>query len=116
MKTIFIDEFDLDTNEFEKEATLLSTVRHPNIIAFYGVALSDQSKFMVTEFLHGGNLDKLIYNCKIKKCTISLKHKMQLLRNVASGISYLHNDREKVIIHRDLKPGMFVFYIYGIFV
>ncbi|KAG2386314.1 hypothetical protein C9374_002760 [Naegleria lovaniensis] len=105
LKSIKIDDSDLDSNEFENEASLLSSIRHPNVVTFFGVCLTESNKFMVTEFMHGGSLDSLIYQCKLKKKFIPLADKIHMLSDIASGMSYLHHGRDKMIIHRDLKPG-----------
>ena len=39
-----------EENEFEKEVSFLIRLRHPNIVTFYGVVMSDSKKFMVGEF------------------------------------------------------------------
>ncbi|KAL9644918.1 hypothetical protein ABK040_005398 [Willaertia magna] len=37
--------------DFEREVSLLSSLRHPNIVSFYGVTITDSAKFMVIEYL-----------------------------------------------------------------
>ncbi|KAG2379569.1 hypothetical protein C9374_006686 [Naegleria lovaniensis] len=105
LKAIKIDDNDLDSSEFEHEASLLSSLRHPNIVNFYGVCLADSQQFMVTEFMQGGSLDHLIYSCKKKTKYLTLSQKIHLLKDISSGMSYLHEGRDSVIIHRDLKPA-----------
>jgi len=105
LKSIKLDDLDLDSNDFEHEASLLSSLRSPNVVTFYGVCLTNESKYMVTEFMQGGSLETFIHACKLKKKFITLKQKIHLLSDVASGMSYLHSDRDQAIMHRDLKPG-----------
>jgi len=105
LKSIKLDDDDLDSGEFEHEASLLSSLRFPHIVTFWGVCLSDTNKFMVMEYLHGGSLDGLIYDCKAKRKRLGLAQKLHILSDIASGMSYLHEDRESPIMHRDLKPG-----------
>lgn len=100
LKSIKIEDSDLDSNEFENEASLLSNIRHPNVVTFFGVCLTESNKFMVTEFMHGGSLDSLIYQCKVKKKFIPLADKIHMLSDIASGMSYLHHGKDKMIIHR----------------
>ncbi|KAG2378821.1 hypothetical protein C9374_007969 [Naegleria lovaniensis] len=94
-----------DNEEFETEAALLSDLRHPSIVNFFGVAMSQSVKYMVVEFLSKGSLDKAIYNSKIGKEILSLETKISILKSVSSGMSYLHSLKPYAIIHRDLKPA-----------
>ena len=48
-----------DMNEFKQEAALLASVRHPNVVQFFGVAQTKESFFIVTEFCPT-SLDKLL--------------------------------------------------------
>ncbi|EFC44994.1 predicted protein, partial [Naegleria gruberi] len=80
-----LEEDDMDSSEFEHESSMLSSIRHPNVVNLYGVVLSDQSKFMKH---------------------INLREKVSILIGIANGMSYLHGGKDNcMIIHRDLKPG-----------
>ncbi|EFC45635.1 predicted protein, partial [Naegleria gruberi] len=70
--------------DFKNEAILLSKLRHPNIINFYGVSTSPTKQF--------------------KQLTLSLDQKLKMILNIANGIEYLHSLKPRKIIHRDLKP------------
>ncbi|KAK0604140.1 hypothetical protein LWI29_012441 [Acer saccharum] len=50
-----------------------------------------------------GSLDKLLYSNK--KLNIDWFHRFRILRGVASGLLYLHEEWEQVVLHRDIKPG-----------
>ncbi|KAK0603417.1 hypothetical protein LWI29_004743 [Acer saccharum] len=50
-----------------------------------------------------GSLDKLLYNKK--KSNLDWFQRFRILRGVASGLLYLHEDWEQVVLHRDIKPG-----------
>ncbi|KAL9649395.1 hypothetical protein ABK040_014306 [Willaertia magna] len=55
-----------DDEDFEREVSLLSTLRHPNIVTFYGVTITNTSKYMVIEYLSKGSLKQAIYYSKIE--------------------------------------------------
>ncbi|KAF0980791.1 hypothetical protein FDP41_013274 [Naegleria fowleri] len=95
---------DDENDEFEKEVSLLASLRHPCILTFFGVAVSKENKFMVTEYLENGSLERIIYNCKIGRQSLSILDKLRILQDVASGMDYLHS-LSPAIVHRDLKPG-----------
>ncbi|KAG2382004.1 hypothetical protein C9374_005796 [Naegleria lovaniensis] len=112
LKTLKYDEennVNTDDNheddEFEREASLLGSIRHPNIVQFFGVIIAGSKKYMVVEYLENGSLDKLIYNVKLGMERITLHQKIDILLGVAKGMNYLHSLKPRGIIHRDLKPG-----------
>ncbi|KAG2392038.1 hypothetical protein C9374_013523 [Naegleria lovaniensis] len=97
------DREEMD-EEFEKEVSLVSSLRHANIVTFYGICLTSDSKYMVTEFLSKGSLDKIISKSKQGLEPLSLVTKLFILIGTAKGMEYLHGMTPRVI-HRDLKPG-----------
>ncbi|KAG2387147.1 hypothetical protein C9374_001479 [Naegleria lovaniensis] len=107
VKSLKLDFSELqgESEEFEREASLLSSLRHPNIVNFYGVSMTDTGKFMVVEYLPRGSLDKLIYQCKVGKEKLALSKKLSILLGISNGMAYLHSLKPNMIVHRDLKPG-----------
>ncbi|KAG2370865.1 hypothetical protein C9374_013776 [Naegleria lovaniensis] len=94
-----------EDDEFEKEAAVLGSMRHPNIVQFFGVILAGKNKYMVVEYLEKGSLDKLIHASKTKVEPLDMYRKIDILLGVAKGMHYLHSLKPKGIIHRDLKPA-----------
>ncbi|KAL9642599.1 hypothetical protein ABK040_011164 [Willaertia magna] len=88
---------------FEKEAYILSTLRFPNIITFYGICITNTDRFIIVEYLSGGNLREVISESKKGKKLLSLNRKLKYLLDISYGMKYLHN-LKPTIIHRDLKP------------
>ena len=91
-----------DETSFEKEANILSQLRHPNIVALFGVSVTERDKFLVTEWMPSGSLDALITNAVKGKINLKFSQKIAILTDICKGMSYLHSSN---IIHRDLKPG-----------
>ncbi|KAG2374413.1 hypothetical protein C9374_010697 [Naegleria lovaniensis] len=101
-----LEEFiDSSVHEFEKEAMIMSSLRHPNIVFFYGIIVSEERKFMVVEFMNGGSLESLIGKLKTGRRMLNLIQKVSILCDIANGMHYLHSLKPKLILHRDLKPG-----------
>jgi serine/threonine protein kinase len=97
---------------FEKEIKILRSLRHPNIVLFMGVAITEESRFIITELMLGKSLDALIHGGTIKIDSdyslhnrISFEKKVELLNDVVKGMIYLHG-LEPTIVHRDLKPSV----------
>ncbi|CAI8017854.1 Receptor-like protein kinase HSL1, partial [Geodia barretti] len=118
-KTIyaFLQEEDATTAELPKAATefvrecqLMSTLRHPNIVQFLGVAFFPGSRLpaFVMERLLTSLHDLLAPDPPPPSGAVtplsffSMALKCSVLHNVACGLAYLHK-RSPPVIHRDLS-------------
>ncbi|MBX9724696.1 MAG: serine/threonine protein kinase, partial [Candidatus Obscuribacterales bacterium] len=84
---------------FQKEATVLNSFTHPNIVRFFSFGSTDDGRnFMVLEFLEGKTLAEILK----EKEALSMTEAMPIFKDICKGLSYAH---EHDVIHRDLKPG-----------
>eukprot|EP01135_Chromosphaera_perkinsii_P010534 Nk52_evm44s2152 gene=Nk52_evmTU44s2152 len=91
--------------EFEREITILCTLRHPNIVLFMGVSLEPPNCAIITEFLPRGNLHQVLQDPSIR---LSLSYKVHMGIDICKGMNYLHASNPP-IFHRDLKsPNLLV--------
>ena len=96
--------------EFVRECQLMSTLRHPNIVQFLGVAFFPGSRLpaLVMERLLTSLHDLLAPDTPPPSSAItplsffSMALKCSVLHNVACGLAYLH-ERSSPVIHRDLS-------------
>lgn len=93
---------------FEKEASILKSISHPNIIAMLdsGESVADDGRdfaFIVLEYMQGGDL--LRYTREHMNSCLSLGHALNYFRQICDGLTHAH---ENGIIHRDLKPNNFL--------
>ena len=87
-------------NEFK----LMHSLRHPNIVQFYGVFNSDNpsgillngSSYIITELLA-----KSLQARNVEKPRLTIRHIINITMDIAAGLCYLHN-RQNPIMHRDL--------------
>ena len=86
---------------FEEECSLLSQLRHPNIVQFLGVHFQEgvQIPMLVMEFLPT-NLSSCIERYGVLPNEVNYS----ILHDVALGLCYLHNQTPP-IIHRDLSAN-----------
>nr|XP_018267192.1 AUR protein kinase [Kwoniella dejecticola CBS 10117]OBR89350.1 AUR protein kinase [Kwoniella dejecticola CBS 10117] len=83
--------------QVRREIEVMQTLRHPNIIRLYGWFHDSERIFLMLELAGKGELFKQL----AKKGKFSEKRSSQYIRQVASGLAYLHSND---IIHRDIKP------------
>ena len=96
--------------EFVRECQLMSTLRHPNIVQFLGVAFFPGSRLpaLVMERLLTSLHDLLASDAPPPSGAVtplsffSMALKCSVLHNVACGLAYLH-ERSPPVIHRDLS-------------
>ncbi|KAF2758732.1 kinase-like protein [Pseudovirgaria hyperparasitica] len=82
--------------ELEREADILKTISHDNIVAFKYATFHDGPS-LYFEYVPGGDLTKDQY-----QITTSFQRR-QIAYQLLDGISYLHET--KSIAHRDIKPA-----------
>ncbi|XP_059287285.1 uncharacterized protein LOC132040645 [Lycium ferocissimum] len=87
------------THEFWREASILSKLHHPNVVAFYGVVQDGPGGTLatVTEFMVNGSLRHVLL-CKDRH--LERRKKLIIAMDAAFGMEYLHS---KNIVHFDLK-------------
>ncbi|KAL3532857.1 hypothetical protein ACH5RR_006378 [Cinchona calisaya] len=86
-------------SDFWKEAVILSSLHHPNVVSFYGVVRDGPggSLATVTEFMVNGSLKQFLQK---KDRTIDRRKRLMIAMDTAFGMEYLHG---KNIVHFDLK-------------
>ena len=82
--------------EFEREVTLMKSLRHPNIVQFVGASNVKESLALVIEYAPLGSLASVM-----EKQSLSVQFKVQCLLETAKALQFLHSNG---IIHRDIKP------------
>ena len=55
--TILATQDDGAMKEFYAETKMLETLKHPNVVTFYGVAAAEDHCYMVMELMHLNGLD-----------------------------------------------------------
>lgn len=83
-------------SRFEKEATALAALSHPNIIQIFDRGVAGEHYYFVMEYVEGRSLRDALGLSRLP-----FQQSLRIIRQVASAIEYAH---DQGIIHRDLKP------------
>jgi len=86
-----------DMQRLRTEIEILTRVKHPNIINLKEIMEDDDTLFIITELVTGGELfDKIVELGAYTEADAA-----ELVNKMVSAIDYLHSMN---IVHRDLKP------------
>ncbi|MSP60614.1 MAG: serine/threonine protein kinase [Myxococcales bacterium] len=82
---------------FRREAEIVATLEHPNIVTLFDYNLTDDGvPYVVLEYLDGEHLGK-----RIARGKLGVSGAMRILVPVAQALHFAHT---REIVHRDLKP------------
>ncbi|RWV85242.1 hypothetical protein GW17_00052980 [Ensete ventricosum] len=89
--------------EFIAEIVSLGRLRHRNLVQLLGYCRRKGELLLVYDYMPNGSLDKFLYDQE--KPTLDWATRFRIIKGVASGLLYLHEDWEQVVIHRDIKAS-----------
>jgi len=93
--------------EFIAEIIILGHLRHRNLVQLLGYCRHKQQLLLVYDYMPNGSLDSYLHNQQDHSTITSLcwPQRFHIIKGVASGLFYLHEDWEQVVIHRDIKTS-----------
>uniref|UniRef100_J3MMC1 non-specific serine/threonine protein kinase n=1 Tax=Oryza brachyantha TaxID=4533 RepID=J3MMC1_ORYBR len=90
--------------EFVAEVASIGRLRHRNLVQLLGYCRRKGELLLVYDYMPNGSLDKYLYDDGGRR-PLSWPQRLHVVRGVASGLLYLHEDWEHVVIHRDVKAS-----------
>ncbi|KAF9685084.1 hypothetical protein SADUNF_Sadunf03G0017500 [Salix dunnii] len=88
--------------QFSDDAKLLTGVRHTNLVTYFGYCDEDSNRALIFEHMINGNLEHVLLDRNAN--ILSWQERLQIAKDVAQGLEYLHDGCRSPIIHGNLKP------------
>ncbi|KAK8930628.1 L-type lectin-domain containing receptor kinase S.4 [Platanthera zijinensis] len=94
--------------EFVAEIASIGRLRHRNLVQLQGWCRHRGDLLLVYDYMPNGSLDNFIFtrtSPAISRPVLTWENRFRILRGVASGLLYLHEEWESIVIHRDVKAS-----------
>ncbi|KAF8029401.1 hypothetical protein BT93_E1951 [Corymbia citriodora subsp. variegata] len=89
---------------FQNEVRYLTEVRHRSIIKLHGFCLHRLCMFLVYEYMENGSLFCALRD-DIEAVELDWSKRVDLVRDTAHALSYMHHDCVQPIVHRDISSN-----------
>ncbi|XP_040381763.1 L-type lectin-domain containing receptor kinase SIT2-like [Oryza brachyantha] len=90
--------------EFVAEVASIGRIRHRNLVQLLGYCRRKGELLLVYDYMSNGSLDRYLHY-EGNRPVLDWAHRFQVIKDVASGLLYLHEKWDKVVVHRDIKAS-----------
>ncbi|BAH93770.1 Os07g0133000, partial [Oryza sativa Japonica Group] len=90
--------------EFIAEVVSIGRLRHRNLVQLLGYCRRKGKLLLVYEYMPNGSLDKYLHGQEDKN-TLDWAHRFHIIKGIALGVLYLHEEWDQVVVHRDIKAS-----------
>jgi len=88
--------------EFASEVTIISKLRHRNLVQLIGWCHQRKKLLLVYEYMPNGSLDIHLFK---KQSLLKWGVRYTIAKGLASALLYLHEEWEQCVVHRDIKAS-----------
>jgi serine/threonine-protein kinase len=97
-----LDARDEHHERFLQEARTISQMRHPHIVQLFDFGQSQDTYYMVMEYVPGDSLEKRLKAVQTSGRLLPGVDVWRIVKQMGEGLTYIH---EQGVIHRDIKPA-----------
>ncbi|CAN6212275.1 unnamed protein product [Urochloa humidicola] len=90
--------------ELKNELALVAKLKHKNLVRLVGVCLEEHERLLVYEFIPNRSLDLILFDPE-KRERLDWGQRYKIIKAIARGLQYLHEDSQLKVVHRDLKAS-----------
>lgn len=94
---------DHGMKQFVSEIVSMGKLRHRNLVQLRGYCRRKGELLLVYDYMPNGSLDKILYSNT--RPSLNWFQRFRIIKGVAFGLLYLHEEWEQVVLHRDIKPA-----------
>lgn len=96
--------------EFVSEIETLGRLRHKHLVNLQGWCKRKNDLLLVYDYVPHGSLDSLLCfrdttDTAATQTMLGWEQRLNILKGVAAGLLYMHEDWDRVVIHRDVKSS-----------
>lgn len=92
---------DTEHKEFQAEMEVIGKTHHRNLIRLLGYCQDGSKRLLVYEYMSNGSLADILFT---QEKHLTWIERINIARDIARGLLYLHEECETQIIHCDIKP------------
>ncbi|KAI5561356.1 hypothetical protein BDE02_16G110100 [Populus trichocarpa] len=89
---------------FTAEIESLGRLRHKNLVNLQGWCKRNNDLLLVYDYIPNGCLAGLLFS-RGNNFVLSWEQRFNIVKDIAAGLLYLHEEWEQVVIHRDVKSS-----------
>ncbi|KAE8653173.1 putative serine/threonine-protein kinase [Cucumis sativus] len=103
IKKLSLNKSQQGEAEFLSEVRLITSIQHKNLVRLLGCCSDGPQRLLVYEYMENRSLDLIIYGGSEQ--ILNWNTRLKIIRGIAKGLQYLHEDSHLRIIHRDIKAS-----------
>jgi eukaryotic-like serine/threonine-protein kinase len=108
----------ISTHLFRREARLMASLEHPNIVQVFDVPEIEGVPYLAMEYVRGRNVHQLIQQSSLAGERIPLRIACHIVAELLRGLHYAHRAKDESgkhigIVHRDISPGNILLSYFG---
>ena len=100
VKRLFESPVGKGLDEFKREVSVLSTLRHPSIVLWLGACTVSPNTAIILEYMDRGSLHDVLHRTE---AVLTLSTRIRWSISIAKAMAYLHTHKPNPIIHCDLN-------------